>query len=132
MIYFPDLSFKGVVPDKPGIGPVITRLNLSPSVRAEGSGTTAGVGCTRAACEACILLFERRQTWSDGPLISRVVLANGQGSSMDVVAYPCLGIIQDNKIIGHKVQMFQVQRSICKLVGMNPTVVNSKGVMKKG
>ena len=47
---------------------------------AEGSGTTASVGLatTRAACEACILLSERCQTWSDGPLISRVVLLNGQ------------------------------------------------------
>ena len=31
----------------------------------------------------------------------------------------CLGPIQDNKIIGYKVQMLQVQRSICKLVGMS-------------
>ena len=46
--------------------------------------------------------------------------------------FHCLGPIQDIKIIGYKVQMFQVQRSICKLVGMNPTVVNSKAVMKTG
>ena len=39
---------------------------------------------------------------------------------------------QDNKIVGYKVQMFQVQRSICKLVGMNPIVVKSKDVMKTG
>ena len=82
-----------MVPDKPGNGPVITRLNLNfLSEELEGSGPTAGVGLatTRAACEACILLSERCQTWSDGPLISRVVLVNGQGNLMDerlVVAF---------------------------------------------
>lgn len=41
----------------------------------EGSGTTAGVGLatTRAACEACTLLFGWCQTCSDGPVIGPAV-----------------------------------------------------------